>query len=155
MHAFTPNSITLTGRLTVDAPIDDAFPLFSPVGERGWVPGWNPELLFPAGAAWERGQIFRTQEESGEAVWIISELDRAAHSVEYHRVESGRYVARVRVHCESKVSASTDVTVAYTFIGLSEAGNREIAAMTQGAYAEKMNRWAAWIGSHLATRSRQ
>jgi hypothetical protein len=41
------------------------------------------------------------------------------------------------------------VTVAYTFVGLSDGGNQEIAAMTQQAYDEKMGRWQNWIDAHL------
>jgi hypothetical protein len=35
--------------------------------------------------------------------------------------------------------------VAYTFVGLSDAGNADIAAMSQEAYVEKMQRWRGWI----------
>ena len=87
MADFTPRTVEFTGRFTIPASIDAAFELFSPLGERAWVPGWNPELLHPSGVGWQRGQTFRTQEENGEAVWIVTALDRDGHAVEYHRVE--------------------------------------------------------------------
>lgn len=65
---FAPKSIELSGSFTLGVPPDTAFELFSPVGEKSWVPGWNPELLHPPGVTWERGLIFRTQEERGEAI---------------------------------------------------------------------------------------
>ncbi len=149
---FVPAAVEHRGALTVEAPIDQAFSLFSPEGERAWVPGWDPELLHPPGAVWERGLLFRTQEETGEAVWVVTALDRDAHDVEYHRVEPGRYVARVRVRCAPSAAAngSTDVAVAYTFVGLSESGNAEVRAMTPEAYAGKMARWSRWIAGALA-----
>src|SRR5512144_2204720 len=101
---FAASSVELTGGFTVSAPVGMAFDLFSPVGERGWVPGWSPELLHPAGVEWEQGLIFRTQEELGEAVWVVTALDRERHAVEYYRVEPGRYVARVRVRCQAQGS---------------------------------------------------
>jgi hypothetical protein len=145
-------SVSLSGGFVLEAPPEVAFELFSPLGEKLWVPGWNPELLHPPGVDWEQGQVFRTQEERGEAVWVVTALDRERHEVEYHRVEPGRYVARVRVRCRAAGLRQTEVGVAYTFVGLSEAGDRDIAAMSPAAYEEKMKRWQGWIDRHLSGR---
>ena len=99
---FAAGSVDLGGGFAVSAPLEAAFELFSPLGEKLWVPDWNPELLHPPGVAWERGLIFRTQEELGEAVWVVTGFDRERHEVEYWRVEPSRYVARVRVHCQAR-----------------------------------------------------
>jgi hypothetical protein len=138
VNAFIASTRELTGHLSVPAPIEVAFELFSPLGERLWVPGWNPEILHPPDVAWEQGQIFRTREERGDAIWVVSALDRAGHRAEYHRVEPNRYVARVRVQCTASADGTTGVTTSYQFVGLSPEGNGEIAAMTAEAYADKM-----------------
>jgi hypothetical protein len=148
---FAPASIELSGGLRIAAPVEETFPLFSPEGEKLWVPGWAPELLHPPHCEWERGLIFRTQEERGEAVWVVTGLDRPRHEVEYYRVEPGRWVARVRVRCQATGSEQTDVAVTYTFVGLSEAGNQDIAAMSKAAYEQKMSRWQAWISTYLSS----
>jgi len=70
--------------------------------------------------------------------------------VEYYRVEAGRYVARVQVRCSGADAGATRVQVTYTFVGLSEVGNDDIAAMSQEAYGEKMQRWQGWITKGLA-----
>jgi hypothetical protein len=149
---FSPASVELSGGFAIAAPVDAAFELFSPLGERSWVPGWDPELLHPPGVTWARGLIFRTREELGEAVWIVTALDRDRHEVEYWRVEAGRYVATVRVRCHAPDSGATEVAVTYRFVGLSDAGNREIAGMSPAAYAEKMLRWKGWIHGSLSAR---
>ncbi len=151
MTDFIPQSREHSGSLSIHASIDSVFELFSPVGERAWVPGWSPELLHPPGASWAQGQIFRTREPTGDAVWIVTRLDRDAHDVEYHRVEPQRHVARVRVRCTASSGTITTVVVTYAFIGLSREGNDQIAAMTAEAYAEKMSRWQHWIDAHLGT----
>jgi len=148
---FQAKSITLGGSFTLPVPPESAFGLFSPLGEKRWVPGWDPELIHPPGVAWERLLVFRTREERGEAIWVVTALDGARHEVEYHRVESGRYVARVEVRCAAR-GTGCEVYVTYTFIGLSEVGNQDIAAMSPPAYEEKMKRWQAWIEAHLASR---
>lgn len=76
-------------------------------------------------------------------------MNRNAHEVTYHRVEPERYVARVDVHCRELPNSRTEARTIYTFVGLSESGNKEIAAMTQNTYDEKMKRWKQWINSHL------
>jgi hypothetical protein len=145
MTPFVSASVEFTGTVTVALPIDEAFELFSPIGEARWVPDWNPELLHPSGADWERGQIFRTREMYGDAVWIVTALDRGAREAEYHRVEAGRYVARVRVRCEGVEARRTHVHVRYAFIGLSAEGNADINRMTQSEFDGKMQRWDRWI----------
>jgi len=147
---FVAKSVEFSGGFTVAGPVDQVFELFSPLGEKLWVPGWNPELLHPPGASWQRGLIFRTQEEKGEAVWVVTALEREAHEVEYHRVESGRYVARVRVACMAGADGQTQVAASYLFVGLSPEGNADIALMTKELYAKKMTRWERWISESLA-----
>jgi hypothetical protein len=147
---FVAGFVDLSGGFEIPAPLDAAFDLFSPLGEKLWVPDWSPEVLHPPGARWERGLVFRTQEELGEAVWVVTVLDRERHEVEYYRVEPGRYVARVRVRCQSRGVQRTEVGIRYAFVGLSDAGNQEIAAMSQAAFAEKMKRWQGWIAACLS-----
>lgn len=150
MSEFVARSVEFSGGLTVAGPVERVFELFSPLGEKLWVPEWNPELLHPPDASWARGLIFRTQEEKGEAVWVVTALEREAHEVEYHRVESGRYVARVRVACRAGADEQTQVATTYVFVGLSPEGNAEIGLMTKELYVEKMKRWERWISESLA-----
>ena len=149
MTAFAAKSRTLEGTIRVSGPIDEIFPLFSPVGEREWVPGWQPELLHPPGVAWEEGMVFRTQEELGPAVWMMTRLDHDTHRAEYVRVEPERYVARVGVHCVPADTQHVDVAVSYTFIGLSARGNNDIDAMNQEEYVAKLRLWQSRIAEHL------
>lgn len=153
MAKFTPRSTKLAGTITLEGPVGAVFELFSPVGEKEWVPGWDPELLHPPGAVWEQGLIFRTKEEMGDAVWVVTRLDRDRHEVAYHRVEAGRYVARVTVRCSAVAERVTEASTEYEFVGLSERGNEEIAGMTEEGYAEKMARWTRWINEYLEARA--
>ncbi len=149
MSGFKPRTRSFAGTIRLDGTVDRVFELFSPLGEKHWVPGWDPELLHPEGVAWDVGLIFRTREERGEAVWVVTRLDRAAHDVEYHRVEPGRYVARVAVRCTPIGPSRTEATTEYRFVGLSDAGNAEIGAMDDAGYAAKMERWTTWLNGYL------
>jgi hypothetical protein len=153
-QAFIAASREFEGRFPVHAPVETAFELFSPLGERLWVPGWDPELLHPPGVSWEQGQIFRTREETGDAIWIVTRLRRDAHQVEYHRVEPDRYIARVSVACTPSGNGDTEALTRYAYVGLSREGNQEIAKMTSDEYAKKMTRWKQWISEYLARKVR-
>jgi hypothetical protein len=138
---FTPLSRTFVGTLHVDEEVSKAFPLFSPLGEKSWVPKWNPELLFPPDTKWDQGLIFTTE----GAVWVVAALDRTAHTVSYYRVEPERLVANVRVACRPEDDGRTEVEVSYTFVGLTDAGNETIGAMSDAEYTQKLVNWEKWI----------
>ena len=138
---FTPLSRTFTGTLRVNEEVSKAFPLFSPLGEKSWVPNWNPDLLYPPDTEWDQGLIFTTE----GAVWVVAALDLSAHTVSYYRVEPDRLVANVRVACRSEGSSPTEVEVRYTFVGLTAAGNEIIGAMTDAEYTQKLANWEKWI----------
>lgn len=168
-RGFAPRHVTFEGGFEVGAPAEDVFPLFSPEGERAWVPGWDPELLYPPGVTWERGLVFRTAgfgsapapppapsdppassaspaapapaSPTGEEIWVVTRLDLENRQVEYHRVEPGRCVARIEVRCRPLGPRATAVAVAYTFVGLSADGNAMIAALTDADYRAKMRAW--------------
>src|SRR5271169_4508443 len=118
----------------------EAFPLFSPVGEKCWVPRWEPDLLYPLGVDWAEGQLFCTREEFGDAIWVVSRLDVVNCNVIYYRVEPGRYVAKIDIRVKPIGDLHSGAIIDYSFVGLSEAGNNEIELMTKGAYDEKMKR---------------
>jgi hypothetical protein len=149
MTEFVSRSIRLAGSITLRGPVGKVFPLFSPLGEKRWVPEWSPQLLHPPGAVWEEGMIFRTREETGDAIWTVTRLDPGRHEVRYERVEPERYVARIEVRCSETAAGTTEASTVYEFVGLSRKGNDEIAAMSQEGYAEKMARWERWINDCL------
>jgi len=155
MSTFEARHATFSGSIEVAGDLERVFRLFSPVGEKDWVPGWDPELLHPPGVEWAEEMLFRTREEAGDAVWIVSRLDRQAHRVTYHRVEPERYVARVEAACRPLAGGRVEAIVSYSFVGLSTRGNRDIAAMTVGDYQEKMARWSRWIGDCLEAEARR
>ncbi len=146
---FEARTATLTGTIVLSAPVPEVFPLFSPLGEKGWVEGWNPEILFPRDAEWTEGMIFRTASGDGDEIWVVAELDLHAHLVVYYRTEPGRLVARVEVRCCALDGGRTEATTVYSYVGLSEMGNRVVAEWTNEAYRSKMERWEKNINDYL------
>src|SRR5258706_16458471 len=40
-------AITHRGLIRLAAPVERVFPLFGPVREKLWAPGWNPQIVYP------------------------------------------------------------------------------------------------------------
>lgn len=148
--SFKAASITLAGGFQVAAPVEEAFPLFSPKGEETWVAGWKPEILYPEGAEWERGLVFRTTKGESETIWFVTELDRATHRVAYNRVEAGMTAVMLAVECTEAGPARTRVSVRYTFVGTSEAGNAAVRQRNRHEFDEWMEEWESSIAPLFA-----
>jgi hypothetical protein len=82
---FLPLHVERTGDLVLPLALDDAFPLFTPEGERAWVEGWTPEYLHPAHPAGTAGTVFRTKHGGEETLWLVLECDPPAGVAAYGR----------------------------------------------------------------------
>ena len=101
----------LTGTVEVPLPPARALALFTPAGERDWVPGWDP--TFPAGEDTAPGTVFLTHEQTA---WVIA--DRTPDSMRYARVTPGVHAGTVEVRCEPAGSATrAHVTYDLTALG--------------------------------------
>ena len=129
--------------------VREAFELFTPEGEKAWAEGWDPEYLHPADGRLAMGMVFRTRAGAEETLWTVACCDPSS-CVEYVRCTPGSRVAVVRVRCTPLAGDRCEVTVAYAFTGLSEAGNAWIRAMDEPRYAEFIGSWRSGIEAMLA-----
>lgn len=67
--------------LHLRATADRAFPMFDPVNEKGWAPGWQPTLFGDARVA--AGLVFTTEDEHGRAAWLLDRYDPRTREVRY------------------------------------------------------------------------
>lgn len=88
--------------LSVPLPPERAIHLFTPVGERAWVPHWDP--AFPAGEHGDGsapGTVFLT----GDTHWVVA--DRTPDRVRYARVTPGVRAGTVEVRVRPDGERST------------------------------------------------
>jgi len=153
--AWVAKRAVRTGTVRVLATPDEALPLFTPIGEKAWSPGWDPRMVYPGGDAGpEPDQVFTVSHpHGGEAVWVVDAFDPRAHRVEYLYVLPEHVVCRIRVHCDPDGPHATRATVTYTMTGLSDAGNRIVEDLTADAFARRMAHWEDWIAHRTASES--
>ena len=125
-----------------------AMELFTPEGERDWVPGWDPR--YPAGQpSEERGTVFRTVAHGVTSIWLILELDRSRRRAEYARVTPGVHAGTVSVACEDTEPERCRVSVRYDLTTL---GTPDVLEPYRPEpFAEMMETWAAMTTDYLTS----
>ena len=145
MIEFVPVHVERTGAFRVKRPLGQAFPLFSPEGERRWVKGWAPRYLHPRDVPSDAaGTVFQTHHNNEETQWLVLRYSPDDGVAEYVRITPGSRVGVVTVRATER-DGVTEVEVTYRLTSLSQAGTRTLEAMTEASYAEMLREWEKLI----------
>jgi len=139
--SFVAKSVTLAGTIRLQASMDRVFPLFGPVQEKVWAPGWEPRLVYPTDRDVAEGMVFTVHRDDGTEYWSITQFDPERHLIAYVNVIPGHIVNRIVIRCRAISANQTEATVQYTHTALSEAANRWIEQQTREKYDAKMQHW--------------
>lgn len=140
--------ISRSGEFSLACSAEEAFPMFSPEGERTWVPGWNPQPVFPGTIDFSRDTVFRQGDGDEETIWTIVDVDVESHRAEYVRVAPASHAAHIIVKVHPLDSENCRVTVAYTVTAFGKESTL-LEAFSENAYAEKMRNWRRQITACL------
>jgi len=119
----------------------EAFPLFTPEGERAWAEGWEPRYAWPADGRTERGMVFTTEHGGEHTIWTLTRYDPESFVVEYVRDTPGSRTGEVRVKCAPLSERRTRVEVTYVLTALSEAGKAKLAELDEARFRGFVERW--------------
>lgn len=148
----TAQQVSRSGSFDLPCSADEAFPLFSPEGERGWVKGWAPTPVFPDKIEFARDTVFREGRASEEAVWTILDADWQLHRAEYVRLAPDSHTAHIIVKVETIGAARSRVLVSYTVTAFGEHAASLVEGFSEEAYAAKMRNWQKQISAYLEGR---
>lgn len=140
---------------TIHVPIEpaEALPLFTPEGERAWVPGWDPEPVHaPDGSLSREGAVFRTTHDGEETVWLVQRVDPSQGAADYVRMTPGSRLGTVHVRCADDGAGGSTVEVGYRLTALSPAGGEALDAITPEAFEADIRGWQVAIEEFLARR---
>lgn len=135
--------------IVLDGPLDRVFPLFTPIGEKLWVDGWQPEFLHPEDGETSEGMVFRTRHGEEETLWACVDWDPAGHRVRYARVTPASRFGFVEVTCREAGAGRTEASVAYKFTALTPDGQSHLADLTEAAFAGMIDGWKTSINAWL------
>lgn len=129
-----------TGILTVDAPPEHAFQLFTAPGERFWIDGWDPAIL-SGGDGREKGSVWITEVGGERAYWVVVDYDEHDLHARYARIAPGTHAGTVEVLARRDGAGGTEVEVTYELTALTDEGNRQLAAFDARACADMLAGW--------------
>ena len=136
-----------SSQFDVALPAADAIGLFTPEGERAWVPGWDP--AYPAGHPSEDpGTVFVTMSLGVETTWVVLEIDRPAATATYARITPGHHAGVVRVGCADAATGHSTVSVVYDMTLLST-DPAELDAYAEDRFELMMQEWSDAVAAHL------
>jgi hypothetical protein len=136
----------------LDAAPGAAFPLFGPIGEREWAPGWDPRMIFPAdGSSPARGSVFTTSDEDGEEIWVVTGYDAQSGFISYVAVLPGHVVTEIEVRVGKQGENKSIAEVTHRRTALAAAGNHFVSALSENA-ARHAAHWEHAINEALRKR---
>ena len=150
-----PIRVVHTYTQSLDGSPEEVLPLLCPVREADWVPGWAPRLVLSESGVAERDCVFITPDAAAgpdaEAIWTITQLDRAAGRVEMLKITPGFLVVRLAIELTASAPAGCRAEVTYQYTALGPAGEAYVAGHTPDAYREFMESWEAALNRYLGS----
>ncbi len=114
---------------TVDAPFEQAAPLFGANEERKWAPDWNPQFVYPTPARDQQGMIFRVDHSHHSSVWVNTAFDLAAGHIQYAYVLNDAMATLIDIHLTRESAQKTGVSVVYERTALHARSQRACPAL--------------------------
>jgi polyketide cyclase/dehydrase/lipid transport protein len=149
--AEPPERVTRSYEQHLEAAPDRVLPLLTPLGERAWAPGWEPEMRWepPGGGA---GTLFVIRHPGQpDTVWLLDTFEPAAGHVHYLHLTPGSDVTEIDIRLRPDGPGRTVATVRYTWTVLGPDGVAMVRSKTPEAYAQAMRHWELELNHYLTT----
>jgi hypothetical protein len=154
--AISPIRISRTRTIVLRGTLDEVFPLFGPIREKEWAPGWDPTIIYPIGVLAEAHMVFTARShhaDEAESTWMISTYDPEHGSIEYTVFAPGR-VWTIAIRCSpGQANRTTRTEVTYTYTGVTGRGRRLNEAALERMFHRDLKDWADQINDTLEDRA--
>jgi hypothetical protein len=147
-------SITHTKAFKMNVPIADIFPLFSPEGEKHWVPGWDYKNVMGT-TELSDDYVFLTKTHdhgTSDAIWIVKKYDPKLHFVQFYKIEPGEKIGVVTVKCTELEASKTMIRVTYKYLALSKGGEEFITVFNESTYEEFIDEWQKLLTNYFKSK---
>lgn len=147
---FEARQFAHTQTLILKGPIERVFPLFGPVLEKQWAPGWNPTVIAAQSPLADHAGAIFTSSHPGEpdTIWYVNRFDADTNVIEYLRITPDKLFAVVEIVCVALAEGKTQASVTYKFTALSEAGNAALDHLINH-HPTLVKSWQHLINHHL------
>lgn len=144
-------SVIYTKSFELDVPIDELFPLFSPEGEKLWVPGWDYKNIMET-TELSADYVFLTKNHdhgTTDAIWIVKAYDPGSYLVQFYKIEPEHKLGIVTVKCSTLKASKTKIQVTYKYIALSTAGEAFVLGFSESDYEKYIDEWQKLLSNYF------
>lgn len=137
--------------VTLKTSADRALPLFDPVGEARWSPGWAPVFARESDrATLADGTVF-TAPGHGErlSTWVLQRYDRPGRQIAYTVYDPDGVVAGIRIAVRDSAGGMSEALVRYDVVATTDAGERYVRDFA-AAFAHLAPHWQHALDAALA-----
>ncbi len=144
-------SISRTETFEIAIPIEKLFPLFSPEGEKDWVPGWDYENVMGTTELSEDYVFLTKTHDHGttDAIWIVKKYDLQSHCVQFYKIEPEDKIGVITVKCAEPETERTTVQVTYKYIALSATGEMFVSEFSERVYKKFIEEWQTLLSNYF------
>ena len=136
-------SINHTTSFELNVCAEKLFPLFSPEGEKNWVPGWDYTNIMGTTELSE-DYIFLTKNhdhKKADAVWLVKKYDPKSYFVQFYKIEPKEKVGIITVQCFSLSPEKAKIQVSYKYTALSKSGETFVSGFNKNEYDAFIKEW--------------
>ena len=135
-------------RIALHGSADTTFPLFDPIHESVWSPGWDPHFTSSNRVA--EGMAFTTEEHGKRSVWYVDRYDPTQRRIRYVIVR-GDVVSELDIRVEPVDAAHSKATVRHVQTALTPAAADTVREMAR-YFPKQGPHWEAAINVYLDKR---
>ena len=137
--------------INLNGSVADVTPLFGPIREAEWAPGWTPRFVHPRQGAQREGAIFTSVSSNGTGrLWLLTAYDVQEGRVEYVFIAPGFTANEIKIRVLPDGDRRSKATITYRHSALAPEGNREVEKLN-GHWAEQQRvHWETAINDALA-----
>lgn len=144
-------SVTHTKAFEITQPVEKMFPLFTPEGEKLWIPDWDYVNIMGTTELSEN-YVFITgsnEDKTNKSVWIVKKYEPETYFVQYYKIEPMDKIGVVTVSCTGIGSDKTRVEVTYKYVALSTTGEKFLSEFSYSAYEAYICNWKKLITNYF------
>ncbi|HUM12781.1 MAG TPA: hypothetical protein VLT82_17670 [Myxococcaceae bacterium] len=151
-----PERVSHVYQQHLQAAPDRVLPLLTPLGERAWAHGWEPQMRWepPGGGA---GTLFVIRHpghppaQAQDTVWLLDTWEPAAGHLHYVHLTPGSDVTEIDIRLRPDGETRSIATVRYTWTALGAPGVALVRSKTPKAYLQAMREWERALNHFLTT----
>jgi len=139
MAEFKPKTVKSVFPVSIKAPVDQVFPLASPVEEYKWIPGWKCNLIHCPNDRVELGTVFSEISSApflmgsfqGKTTWTVVLYDPESYKIHF-RLDNKNSSSIYKIELKDNGEGGTEGKLDFTFGATNRRGNKLVENNLEG-----------------------